>query len=409
MAELRVALNDYLRKLNLDLDPDFLRGTIQVLTGLLMEAAVRSHIGAAPHERTPERTTQRNGYREREWQTRVGEIDLRIPRLRTGSYFPSFLEPRRRAEKALLNVIQTAYLQGVSTRKIDDLVQALGLEGLDKSAVSRITAELDTAVTAFRQRPLTDAYPYLWLDALYIKVRQNHRVVGMAVVIAIGVRSTGEREILGVDIGASEEGAFWTAFLRSLVQRGLRGVQLVISDAHSGLREAIPTVLGGASWQRCRVHFLRNILAHVPQKDKGLVVAVLQTIFAQPDLSAAQTQVLEVLGMLEKRWPQAAAVLTGGADDVLSYMSFPQEHWTRIYSTNPLERLNREIRRRCDVVGVFPDTDAVLRLVGALLMEQDDEWQADRRYFSQESMRKLQEATLGEAGKGGTPRLAPVR
>jgi putative transposase len=328
-------------------------------------------------------------------------VALNIPKLRDGSYFPSFLEPRRRAERALLAVIQQAYIEGVSTPKVDDLVQALGLSGLDKSTVSRICQELDAAVTAFRTRALDGIFPYVWFDALYVKVRQNHRIVSMAVVIAIGVRESGERTILDLDIGGSEDAAFWTSFLRRLVQRGLRGVELAISDAHLGLQEAIRTVLTGATWQRCRVHTMRNILAHVPQRDKTMVAAAVRTIFAQPTQAEARRQLAEVVSMLRGRYPKAA--------DVLAYMLFPSDHWSRIDSTNPLERLNREVKRRTEVVGVFPDTDAVLRLIGSVLIEIDDEWQVERRYFSQESMQRRTQPQGGERTLLATPRLEPVR
>jgi putative transposase len=404
-----VALLELLRKTGLELDSDFLREGIAVLTRLLMEMEVSEQIGAERYQRSEERQGQRNGYRERVWETRVGEIPVRIPKLREGSYFPSFLEPRRRAERALLAVIQAAYVEGVSTRKVDDLVQALGLTGVDKSKVSRICQELDEAVSAFRERPLEAEYPYLWLDALYLKVRQNHRIVSMAVVIAIGVRESGEREILAVDIGASEEEAFWTPFLRGLVARGLQGVQLVISDAHQGLKEAIASVLAGAAWQRCRVHFMRNVLAHVPRGDKSVVAVAIRTIFAQPNQEAARQQLAEVLRAMEARWPRAAEVLSAGEDDVLTYMSFPPEHWTRIYSTNPLERLNREVKRRTNVVGIFPNPDAVLRLVGSVLIEINDEWQVGRRYFSQQSMRKLKEPLEARLTLPSPLRLAPIR
>jgi transposase-like protein len=403
-----MAFCEYLRNIGADLDADFLREAITLMTQLLMEAEVSERIGAERYERGGARETHRNGYRGRSWETRVGDIPLRIPKLRRGSYFPSFLEPRRRAEKALMAVIQTAYVEGVSTRKVDQLVQSLGLEGIDKSRVSRICRELDEAVNSFRQRPLDTAYPYVWLDALYLKVRQNHRIVNMALVIAIGVRETGEREILGVEIGSSEEESFWKAFLRSLVQRGLKGVELVISDAHQGLQRAIQAVLVGAAWQRCRVHFMRNVLAHVPKADKSIVAAAIRTIFAQRNEEAARQQLGEVLKAMESRWPKAAEVLAGGEEEVLTYMSFPQEHWTRIYSTNPLERLNKEVKRRTNVVGIFPNTDAVLRLVGSVLLEIHEEWQVGRRYFSQESMRKLK-ASEGEV-LTHTPalRLAPI-
>lgn len=409
MTEAIVALREYLRKTGLDLDGDFLREGIAVLTQLLMEAEVSQQIGAERYQRSEGRQTQRNGYRERGWETRVGGIPLRIPKLRRGTYFPGFLEPRRRAEQALLAVVQAAYVEGVSTRRVDELVQALGLTGIDKSKVSRMCHELDEVVSAFRERPLEGVYPYLWLDALYVKVRQNHRIVSMALVIAIGVRETGEREILGVDLGASEDPAFWTAFLRGLVARGLKKVELVISDAHQGLREAISAVLAGAAWQRCRVHFMRNVLAHVPQADKSIVAAAIRTVFAQPDQAAAKEQLREVVRAMEGRWPKAARVLAGGEDEVLTYMTFPAEHGSRIYSTNPLERLNREVKRRTDVVGIFPDVDAVLRLVGSVLIEIHDEWQAERRYFSLESMAKLKEPQSLLPIRTEPLRLAPIR
>jgi putative transposase len=308
----------------------------------------------------------------------------------------------------LLAVIQSAYVAGVSTRKVDDLVQALGMTGIDKSKVSRICKELDEAVMAFRTRPLEVAYPYLWLDALYLKVRQNHRIVSMAVVIAVGVRETGEREILAIDIGASEEETFWTAFLRGLAGRGLNGVQLVVSDAHEGLKGAMATVLTGTAWQRCRVHFMRNVLAHVPKGDKSIVAAAMRTIFAQSSQEAARQQLAEVVRAMEARWPKAAEVLAAGEDDVLVYMTFPPEHWSRIYSTNPLERVNREVKRRTNVVGIFPDSDAVLRLVGSVLIEVHKEWQAGRRYFSLGSMRKLYEPVEEHLTLPSPLGLAPI-
>ena len=355
MAKRTIAPAEYLRNTLIELEPDLLRSMIEVMTRVLMEMEVSEQIGAARYERSENRQEHRNGYRERSWETRVGEIQLQIPKLRRGSYYPSFLEPRRRAERALLAVIQSAYVEGVSTRKVDDLVQALGLPGMDKSKVSRICKELDEAVAAFRHRPLEVAYPYLWLDALYLKVRQNHRIVSMAVVLAIGVRETGEREILAIDIGASEEEAFWTAFLRGLVERGLKGVQLVVSDSHQGLKGAMAKVLTGTAWQRCRVHFMRNVLAHIPKGDKSMVAAAIRTIFAQHSQEAARQQLAEVVRVMETRWPKAAEVLAAGEDDVLTYMTFPPAHWTRIYSTNPLERVNREVKRRTNVIGIFPD------------------------------------------------------
>lgn len=409
MASSTLSVLDELRKLGIEFNPDFLRQAVTLMLRVLMDAEVLALIGAERYERSDERTTQRNGYRERNWQTRVGDVALEIPKLRNGAYFPSFLELRRRAERALLAVIQQAYVEGVSTRKVDDLIQALGLSGIDKSAVSRICQALDSAVSAFRNRPLDGVYPYVWFDALYLKVRQNHRIVSMAVVIAIGVKASGERCILDLDIGASEEGAFWTSLVRRLVERGLRGVELAISDAHLGVQEAIRTVLVGASWQRCRVHTRRNLLAHVPQRDKRLVVAAMRTIFAQPSQQEAKRQLNEVVTTLSARWAKAAQVLAGAAEDVLAYLAFPQEHWARIDSTNPLERLNREVKRRTEVVGVFPDTASVLRLVGSVLIEQDDAWQVERRYFSQESMQRRKQAEAGGQTQGIAPRLEPIR
>ena len=389
MTDPTMALMDYLGKFGLELDSDFVREGLRLLIQALIEAEVTQRIGAKPYERSPERVTQRNGHRERGYETRVGELTLEVPKLRQGSYFPSFLEPRRKAEKALLAVVQSAYIEGVSTRKVDKLLQSMGLTGVDKSAVSRICQELDEAVGAFRGRPLQGEYPYVWLDATYLKVRQNHHIVSMAVVVAIGVRETGDREVLGFAVGASEEVSFWLEFLRGLVRRGLRGVRLVISDAHEGLKGALVQALSGATWQRCRVHCMRNILAHVTKADKSMVAAALRTIFAQPDRAAAGAQLEVVAATMASRWPKAAEVLRDAEEDVLAYMAFPSEHWTRVYSTNPLERLNKEIKRRTQVVGIFPDVASVERLVGSILLEAHAEWQVDRRYFSQESMEKL--------------------
>lgn len=408
MTNPTIALKQYLSNIGLDGDIDFLRDSVRLLTQMLIELEAEEKVGAEKHERTPERSNHRNGYRQRNWETRVGEIDLRIPKLRKGSYFPSLLQPRRRTEKALLAVVQQAYVEGVSTRKVDDLLKALGLTGIDKSKVSRICKELDELVEQFRNQPLEGEYPYLWLDALYLKVRQNHRIVSLAMVIAIGVDTEGRRHILGFALGASEESAFWLDFLRSLVERGLKGVQLVISDAHEGLKAAISQVLSGAAWQRCRVHFMRNVLAHVPKRDKALVAAAIRTIFAQPDREAARQQLTEVVKAMRNRWSQAAEILERAEEDILAYMAFPQKHWSRIYSTNPLERLNKEVKRRTNVVGVFPDQPSVLRLAVSILIEIDDEWQAaDRRYFSLETMRELThpEVLLEDLGP---LRLAPI-
>jgi putative transposase len=388
--ELRMTLLETLRKAGFDQDVDFLREGVRVLAEAVMEAEVTQHLGAAPYERTPDRTGQRNGYRERQWDTRVGSVSLQVPRVRDGSYFPTLLEPRRRAERALLAVVQEAYVQGVSTRRVDDLLQALGLDGMSKSQVSRLCAELDAEVERFRTRPLAGGYPYVWLDATYLKVRQEHRVVSQAVVIAIGVRASGEREVLGLDVGPSEDGAFWLQFLRGLVARGLSGVQLVISDAHAGLRSALGAALSGASWQRCRVHFVRNALALVPKSAAQLVAATIRTVFAQPDAESTRVQWRRVRAQFADRFPRLAALLDEAEADVLAYLGFPAEHWRQIWSNNPLERLNKEVKRRSDVVGIFPTLGSVLRLVGMVLAEQHDEWQAGRRYFSAESLAKLQ-------------------
>jgi len=409
MTEGTMTLMEYLRKEGVDPQGDFLKEGVRLLAQLAMEVEVGQKAGAGRYERSDERKTYRNGYRERPWQTRVGEIALEIPRVREGSYYPSLLEPRRRSEQALLAVVQSAYVEGVSVRKVDHLLQSLGLTGMDKSEVSRICAELDQTVEEWRQRPLEGSYPYVWLDALYLKVRSNHRIISQALVVAIGAKETGERELLGFALGPSEEEAFWLEFLRWLMRRGLKGVQLVISDAHEGLRSAIAQVLVGASWQRCRVHFMRNVLSHIPKANKSVVAAALRTIFAQSDRSSAGEQLAEVVGALRPRWPQAAQLVQEAAEEVLAYMAFPQEHWTRIYSTNPLERLNKEIKRRTNVVGIFPNEPSVIRLVGAVLLDYTDEWEVGKRYFSQESMRKLSEPEPLVLPKPATLRLAPVR
>lgn len=389
--EYRMALEGLLRKAEMDGDADFLREGVRVMGQALMELEVAQHIGAERHERTPERTGQRNGYRDRPWDTRVGSIELKVPRVRDGSFYPVMLDPRKRAERALVAVVQEAYVQGVSTRRVDDLVQALGMNGISKSQVSRLCQELDTEVERFRTRKLEGAYPYVWLDATYLKVRENGRVLSQAVVIAIGVKSTGEREILGLDVGPSEDGAFWTQFLRGLVARGLSGVQLVVSDAHEGLKRAISAVLTGAAWQRCRVHFMRNALALVPKAAAQMVAATIRTVFVQPDAASAHEQWSRVTGSFGTRYPRLSGLLDDAEADVLAYLAFPREHWRQIWSNNPLERLNREIKRRTDVVGIFPNQGAVIRLVGSVLAEQHDEWQVSRRYLSAESLAKLYE------------------
>jgi len=387
--ELRMALRELLRKAELEQDADFLRDGVRVLSQALLELEVTQHVGAERHERTAERSGQRNGYRERTWDTRVGSIELQVPRVLDGSFYPSLLEPRKRAERALVAVVQEAYIQGVSTRRVDDLVQALGLQGISKSQVSRLCGELDGEVERFRTRKLDGPYPYLWLDATFLKVRQDGRVVSMAVVIAIGVRASGEREVLGLDVGPSEDGAFWLQFLRGLVARGLAGVRLVTSDAHQGLKDAIAAVLQGASWQRCRVHFVRNALALVPKAAAQMVAATIRTVFVQPDEATARDQWRRVADGFRTRFGRLAELLDEAETDVLAYLAFPPEHWRQIWSNNPLERLNKEVKRRTDVVGIFPNTGAAIRLVGAVLAEQHDEWQVARRYFSTESLAKL--------------------
>jgi putative transposase len=387
--ELRMALLELLCKAELERDTDFLREGVRALAEALMELEVSQHLGAEKHERSEERRGYRNGYRERAWDTRVGTLQVKVPRVRDGSYFPRLLEPRKRAERALVAVVQEAYVQGVSTRRVDQVVQALGLEGISASQVSRLCKVLDDEVERFRTRPLATTYPYLWLDATFVKVRENGRVVSQAVVIAVGVRASGEREVLGVDVGPSEDGAFWLQFLRSLVARGLAGVQLVISDAHQGLKGAIAAVLQGASWQRCRVHFLRNALALVPKSAQPMVAATIRTVFAQPDPESAREQWQRITESLRPRFPRLADLLAEAEADVLAYLAFPREHWRQIWSNNPLERLNREVKRRTDVVGIFPNTAAVMRLVGMVLVEQHDEWQVSRRYFSADSLAKL--------------------
>ena len=389
MANLRMTLLDLLNKDEQGADPGFLRDGVRLLAQELMDAEATQLAGAGLHERSENRLTYRNGYREREWDTRVGTVDLQIPKLRQGAYFPSLLEPRRRHEKALLAVVQEAYVHGVSTRAVDHLAEALGLKGISKDQVSRICKELDGQVTAFRTRQLDAEYPYLMLDATFEKVRENGRVISMAVLIATGVKATGEREVVGVDVGPAEDLEFWRAFLRQLVSRGLSGVRLVTSDSHLGLKQAVAEILVGATWQRCRVHFMRNALATVPKLAQQMVAATLRTIFAQADADSARDTVERVCRLFEKRYPQLVACLRDAETDVLAYYGFPVEHRRQIWSTNSLERLNREVGRRCEVVGIFPNRAALLRLAGAVLEEQNDEWAVGRRYFSTESMNKL--------------------
>lgn len=375
-------------------DQDLLRHLAEAALAKLMELEVAERIGAERHERSDGRTTYRNGYRERTLETRLGTLELDIPKLRSGSYFPSFLEPRRLSERALVAVIQQAWVGGVSTRKMDELVKAMGGEGISKSQVSELCQALDERVGDFLDRPLDGTWVYLWLDATYLKVRLSGRVVSVAAIIATGVNLEGRREILGLGTGLSEAKEFWVEFLRSLVARGLSGVQLVISDSHTGLKAAIAQVLG-ATWQRCRVHFTRNLQACVPKDCAGMVAALLRQVFAQPGQAEARAHWRQVADQLRSRFPKAAALMDEAEDDVLAHMGFPAAHRVKIHSTNPLERLNKEVKRRTDMVGIFPNEASIKRLVGAVLMEQNDEWLLAQRYMTLE--------TLAEASGTQTP------
>lgn len=380
----------FLRKVIEEAEPDVLREMVKSFAETLMSAEASAIAGAAYGERSSERLTRRNGYRSRRWDTRTGSIDLEIPKLRHGSYFPDWLlEPRRRAERALVQVVAQAYVEGVSTRRVDDLVRALGIDGMSKSQVSELAASLDEGVRAFRERPL-DGVPYrhLWLDALAVRVRETGRIVSVAAVVATAVNAEGKRELLGIDVFTSEDGTAWTAFLRGLVARGLSGVELVTSDAHPGLKAAIAAVLPGAAWQRCRTHFMRNLLSRVPRSAQPLVASFVRTIFAQPDAASTRHQFDTVLAELTARFPKAAELLEEAKEELLAFTSFAPLHWRQIWSNNPQERLNREIRRRTEVVGIFPDRDALVRLVGAVLSEQHNEWQVGRRYMSLEYLQK---------------------
>jgi len=383
-------MSGWVRKQLEEASPDLLRVMVKDFAEALMSADADAVCGAGYGERSPERVNRRNGYRERDWDTRVGSIELAVPKLREGSYFPDWLlQPRRRAEQAFVSVIADAYLAGVSTRRVEKLVQQLGVERMSKSQVSRLAKSLDQIVEDFRTRPLDGApYAYVTLDALVVKCREGGRTVNVCVVHAVGVNKEGFRESLGLDVVTAEDGAAWLAFVRGLVARGLAGVKLVSSDAHPGLVDAIAATLAGASWQRCRTHFMRNLLTRVPKSAQSFVATMVRTIFAQPDAATVHEQHRRIVDQLETRFPEAAALLEQAATDLLAFTAFPKEHWRQLWSNNSLERLNKEIRRRTDVVGIFPDRPSIIRLVGALLAEQNDEWAVARRYMSAESIAK---------------------
>ena len=385
MTEDRLPLAELLQKAG---DGDFLRTVAEAVLQVLMESDVEGLVGAGRHERSTDRLNYRNGYRDRTLDTRLGTLALRVPKLRQGSYFPPFLEPRKMSEKALVAVIQEAWIGGVSTRRVDDLVQAMGLSGISKSQVSKLCKDIDERVTAFLERPLEGDWPYLWLDATYLKVREGGRIVPVAAIIAVAVSTDGRREIIGLGLGPSEAETFWATFLKGLVRRGLKEVKLVISDAHDGLKQAAAKVLK-ATWQRCRVHWMRNALAHVAKGQHAMVAAALRQAFLQADQQAARQTWRQVADQLRPRWPKLATLMDESEHDVLAYLAFPAQHRTKLHSTNPLERLNKEVKRRADVVGIFPNEASITRLIGAVLLEQNDEWQLQHRYMQLEAMAEL--------------------
>ena len=385
MTEDRMAQNELMQKAG---DGDFLRSVAETVLQMLMEADVEGLIGAGRHERSAERLNYRNGFRERTLDTRLGSLALRIPKLRQGSYFPPFMEARKTSEKALVAVIQEAWIGGVSTRRVDDLVQAMGLSGISKSTVSKLCKDIDERVNAFLDRPLEGEWPYLWLDATYLKQREGGRIVSVAAIIAVAANTEGKREIVGLHIGPSEAETFWSAFLKTLLRRGLKGVKLVVSDAHEGLKGAITRVMG-ATWQRCRVHWMRNALAYVPKAQTSMAAAALRQAFLQPDAETAHKTFRHVAEQMLARWPKLAAFMDNSEHDVLAYMGFPAQHRTKLHSTNTLERLNKEVKRRADVVGIFPNEQSIIRLIGAVLLEQNDEWQTQNRYMQIEGMAEL--------------------